>query len=320
MSLAWSPARRRLALALATLPCLAACESEPAQPLRIGAQVFPGYELLFLAKTLGALPADRIRLVEMPSASASIRALGSGAMDGACLTLDEVIGARSRGIALTAVAVLDVSLGADVLLGRPDLQSLSDLRGRTVGVEPTAVGAVMLDAALSEAGLRVSDVRVKTVDYEAHERSFLRGGLDALITYEPVKSKLLRAGGRLLFSSARIPGRIMDVLAVREGLVTSRPQAVRAAVDGHFSGREAFKTNPESHLPALGERLQLPPTQVPAAYAELDLPDRERNRALFAADAAELRRSAQALSVAMQKAGLLPSPPPLERLFDGRFL
>lgn len=317
---AWSPARRRLALALATVPWVGACETEPGQALRIGAQVFPGYELLFLARDLGALPMERVRLVEMPSASASIRALGSGAMDGACLTLDEVISARSRGIALTVVAVLDVSLGADVLLGRPGLDRLSDLRGHTVGVEPTAVGAVMLHAALAEAGLQVTDVRVKTVEYEAHERSFLQGGLDALITYEPLKSKLLRAGAQLLFSSARIPGRIMDVLAVRQDLVGSRPLAVRAAVDGHFQGLEAFKTNAGMHLQALGERLRLPPAQVPMAYAELELPDRARNRVLFGAEAAELRQAAAALSETMHKAGLLPSQPPLDLLFDGRFL
>lgn len=320
MNLPWSPARRRLALALAAMPWLAACEGEPGQPLRIGAQVFPGYEFLFLAQGLDALPRQRVRLVEMPSASASIRALGSGAMDGACLTLDEVISARSRGIALTAVAVLDVSLGADVLLARPGLHRLADLRGRTVGVEPTAVGAVMLHAALAEAGLQLSDVRVKIVEYEAHERAFLQGGLDAVITYEPVKSKLLQGGAGVLFSSARMPGRIMDVLAVREDLIGSRPLAVRAAVDGHFHGRDAFKTNADAHLPALAERLRLPPARVPAAYAELDLPDRARNRTLFATDAAELRQSAVALSDIMQKAGLLPTRPSLDRLFDGRFL
>lgn len=315
-----SLARRRWALALAGWPWLGGCGGESGPPLRIGAQLFPGYEFLFLSSQLGELPRERVRLVEMPSASASIRALGAGAMEGACLTLDEVILARERGIPLTAVAVLDVSLGADVLLGRPDLGQLADLRGRTVAVESSAVGAVMLQAALSKAGLKLSDVRLKQLDYDNHEAAFLQGQMDAVVTYEPVKSRLLRAGGKVLFSSASIPGRILDVLAVREDFVDSRPQAVRAAVDAHFKGHQAFKTHSAAHTALLAARLRLPPSAVAALYAELDIPDRQRNRALFEADAAQLRRTALELSDTMAQAGLLQSRGSTERLFDGRFI
>jgi len=314
------PARRRQLLALAGLPWLSACAAETGAPLRIGASVFPGYEFLFLAQELGALPRERVRVVEMPSASASMRALGAGAMEGACLTLDEVVAARERGIALTAVAVLDVSLGADVLIARPELTQLADLRGRRVAVEHTAVGAVMLHAALAAAGLQVTDVHMLALDYDRHERAFLDQGVDAVVTYEPVKSQLLRAGGRVLFSSARIPGRIMDVLALREDLVASRPLAVRAAVEAHFHGRDAYMAQGAPHIASLAAHLRLAPEGVAAAFAELDLPDRTRNRVLFNADAAELRRIANTLIDVMLQAGLLRARPRLDQLFDGRFL
>lgn len=321
--------RRRQLLAWAGLRCMAAllpvaalpaCSEEAGPPLRIGAQVFPGYEFLFLAQDLGTLPRDRVRLVEMPSASASLRALGSGAMEGACLTLDEVVAARERGILLTVVAVLDVSLGADALVARPGLVRLADLRGRRVGVERTAVGAVMLHAALAAAGLQLADVQVQTLDYDSHERAFLNHTVDAVVTYEPVKGRLLRAGGQPLFSSANIPGRIMDVLAVREGLPQKRPLAVRAAVDAHFAGRAAFQQPGSPQRAQVAARLRLAPDAVASAFAELELPDRMRNRVLFDGDAAELQRLTRELTQAMRQADLLHAQPPTDRLFDGRFL
>lgn len=318
------PRRRRQLLALAggwpALAGLAACTGETGPALRIGAQVFPGYEFLFLAQELGTLPRAQVRLVEMPSASASIRALGSGTMEGACLTLDEVVAARERGIPLTAVAVLDLSLGADALIARPGLTTLPDLRGRRVAVERTAVGAVMLQAALAAAGLQLADVRVQPLDYDRHERAFLEPGVDAVVTYEPVKGQLVRAGGQVLFSSARIPGRIMDVLAVREDLLAQRPLAVRAAVQGHFSGREAYLGHRADYVGRLAARMHVDAAAVANAFAELELPDLARNQALFGNQAQELRRAARELMDLMQQAGLLQGGAGSDPLFDGRFL
>ena len=51
-----APVSRRQMLSLAGLPwaaALAACTGESGRPLRIGAQVFPGYEFLFLARREG---------------------------------------------------------------------------------------------------------------------------------------------------------------------------------------------------------------------------------------------------------------------------
>jgi NitT/TauT family transport system substrate-binding protein len=314
--------RRRELLALLALgagPLLGAC-SRPEMPLRMGAQVFPSYELFFLAHQLGALPAAAVQLVEMPTATASVRALSSGVLEAACLTLDEVLSARERGIMLTAVAVLDFSLGADALLVRPGIRSLEDLRGARIGVEQSAVGAVMLDAVLKQAALQVDEVRVHPVSADNQERDLLQGRLDAVIAYEPAKSRLLAQGARVLFSSAQIPGRIVDVLAVRTAVLQPRRAAVQALVDGYFAARDAYLRAPGAHAAALAGRLAVAADQVQPAFAELELPDRPRNRALFANDAAQLGHTARQLAEVMGRAGLLRGDASSAELFDGRFV
>lgn len=298
---------------------LAGCTPRP-EPLRLGAQVFPAYELLFLARALGRLPEPLVRLVEMPSASASLRALASGALEGACLTLDEVLAARDRGLSLTAVLVLDQSMGADALVARPGLGSLAALRGRRIGVEQTAVGAVMLDAALQHAGLTPGDVRLMALSVDEHEAAFVSGRVDALVTYEPTLVRLQAAGATVLFSSREVPGRVLDVLAVRAPFIGSHASAVATAVEAHLQARDAFVAAPQEHVALLAPRLGLEPAAVPAAFAQLDLPDRARNRAWLAGRDDSLMRNARLLHGVMLRAGLVQKAFDPAALFDGRFV
>lgn len=85
-------------------------------PLKVAAHVWPGYELMFLAKEQGWLDPERVELVSTPFASSSLEALISGQVDAAALTLDEVLSARDRGLPLTVVLVFNVSAGTLMLM------------------------------------------------------------------------------------------------------------------------------------------------------------------------------------------------------------
>ena len=132
------PVNRRRSLsylaAVAALPWLTGC-SDPPSPLNVGTTVFPGYELLFLAREQGLLPEPGIRLVELLSSTDNLRLLAAGRLQAATLTLDEVLTARADGLDLRVVLVLDVSAGADAVMVRPHVRGLSELAGKRIGVE-----------------------------------------------------------------------------------------------------------------------------------------------------------------------------------------
>ena len=67
---------------------------DPAPPLRIGTNVWTGSEPLYLARDLGYLDPRTVQLVEYPSASEVLRAFRNQAIDGAVISLDEVLVAR----------------------------------------------------------------------------------------------------------------------------------------------------------------------------------------------------------------------------------
>jgi NitT/TauT family transport system substrate-binding protein len=290
--------------------CLAALAgagcSVPPPPLRIGAHPWPGYELMFLAQARGLLQPDQLRLVEVPSATASLRALAAGTLEGAGLTLDEVLSARARGLMLRVVAVFDVSDGADVLLASPDITSLSALRGRRVGVENSATGALMLDAALQSGGLTPADVRIVPLAFDEHAAALRRSQVDAVVTFDPVRAQLLADGARQLFSSAQVPGLIVDVLAVRPEAVHSHGTHLRALVAGVLQARSLWLQDSADSAARIAPRQHLPPAAVVQAFDQLQLPDLAANHRWLAGPAPELMATAARLVAVMQRAALLP--------------
>jgi len=306
LPMAW-PRRRLLgALVAPLLPAVAGCRAPDTPAMRVGAHPWLGYELMYLARTRGYVGADLVRLVEAPNASASLRALASGTLEGAGLTLDEVLSARARGLDLQVVAVIDESRGADVLLGGPSVDTLAALKGRRIGVEQSATGALMLDAALQRAGLGMGDVKLVALASNEHASAFRERKVDALVTFEPMRSLLMQQGARPLFSSAEAPGLIIDVLAMRADVLAAHASAVRALVAGFFQARGDWLRDAAAQAPLIAPRLHLPAADVINAYRLINLPDLASNHAWLAPGDSPLQQSAHRLVQVMRRAGLLP--------------
>src|SRR5512141_3336569 len=120
---------------LALLALVAGCSREPDQALRIGTNVWIGSEPLYLARELGHLNPASVQLVEYPSASEVLRAFRNQAIDGMVISLAAVFGLAVDGLQPRAILVVDVSHGADVVVGRRGMRTMQDLKGKPVAVE-----------------------------------------------------------------------------------------------------------------------------------------------------------------------------------------
>lgn len=80
------------ALVLCLLLAILAPLTHAGQVLRLGTNVWPGYEPLYLAAEHEAWPSRfNVRMVEYPSATEVLRAFRNRALEAAALTLDEVL-------------------------------------------------------------------------------------------------------------------------------------------------------------------------------------------------------------------------------------
>lgn len=288
-------------------------------PMRVGSVVFPGYESLFLARERGLLDPADIRLIELQSSTDTLRALAADQLEVGCLTLDEVLSAHTDGVDLRVVLVMDESAGADVVMSRQALPSLSDLRGKRIALEETAVGGVMLAALLRAAGLSASDIVQVATTQDQTAVLFAQGKVDAVVTTEPWASQIESAGGLRIFDSASIPGRILDVLAVRAGALGTYDAALRQLVSAHFESWALLAREPDLASQLMAPRLQIKASEVVAAFRGLKLPDVRSNVDMLAPNGS-LFRTVDELQTVMLRDGLLSRRLQRSDLMDGSFL
>jgi NitT/TauT family transport system substrate-binding protein len=274
-------------------------------PLRLATNIWPGYAPLYMARDLKLLDGRAIRLQEISSVTTVISAFRNHAVDGAAVTLDEALLLVQDGVDARVVLVMDVSHGADAVLGQAGITSLDALRGRRVGVESSALGAYMLSRALARGGLTVADLIVVPLTYDQHEEAFSTGLVDAVVTFDPVRSRLTARGATVLFDSSRIPGEICDVLVVRSEVLRTRRPALAALNRAWYRALNHLATQRSDALERLGRLLDLAPAAVEGALAGIILPPAGEVRRQLTGTQPALLATATRLAQVMAAGGLL---------------
>lgn len=295
-----------LACAALLLP-LAGCMREPEPPLRIGTNVWIGSEPLYLARELGRLDPAAVQLVEYPSASEVLRAFRNQAIDGMVISLDELFGLAVDGFQPRVVLVVDVSAGADVVVGRGGMRTMRDLKGKAVAVESSALGAFVLSRALALNGMQASDVDVVHLESNEQPGAFDKGQVDGAVTFDPYRLQFLKSGAATLFDSTQIPGEIVDLVAVRATVLEQRPAAVRALLAGWFDAIAYLKSDPADAARRMGIRQQTSGAQFLEALRGLHIPSREENLRMLGGTSPELAVTGRRLMGLMVEAKLLRS-------------
>jgi NitT/TauT family transport system substrate-binding protein len=291
--------------AVALVLGMSGCTREPETALRIGTNVWIGSEPLYLARELGRLDPEVVQLVEYPSASEVLRAYRNQAIDGMVISLDELFGLAVDGLQPRVILVVDVSHGADVVVGRAGMKTMRDLKGKSVAVESGALGAFVLSRALALNGMQASDVEVVHLESNEQPKAFEKGTVDGAVTFDPYRAQFLRAGATILFDSTRIPGEIVDLVAVRASVISKQPKAVRALLAGWFSATDYMKRDPKDAARRMGIRQQTTGEQFLEAQKGLRVPTREENLRMLGGSTPELAVSGRKLMNLMVDSKLL---------------
>lgn len=271
---------KRVAI-LALLLLTACAEPESTQSMRIGTNVWPGYEPLYLAREKGYLDSKKVQLLEYTSASQVMRAFRNDLLDAAAVTLDEAISLLESGEQLKIILVTDISDGGDALITHQDIKSLEDIRHKKIGVEHTALGAYFVSRFIEMNALDKSDITLVPIEVDKHERAFKDGEVDAVVTFDPVRSKLISAGGNVLFSSKQIPGEIVDVLVVKSNRAASFRSHIANLKQGWYMALDEIENNALESAEIIGKRMKLSAEEVLESYQGLKLPNEEQNNKLL---------------------------------------
>lgn len=249
---------------------LPAC-TEPTVPLRIGTIPWPGYEFLHLADELGYFTDEGVdvRLVEFTSLTDTRRAFERGQLDAWATSLVELLQSRERsGRRSQAFLVLDCSNGADVILARPPITSVADLRGKRVAAEPGTLDVVLLYWALRSVALTFADIHLVPIPQSQVPRAFARGEVDAAVTYPPNATMMLRhTDARKIFDSTQVPNAIVDVLAADADLLAKRSPEFAAITKAFERARRYAVENPDKALPIMARYENITPKEMGEALS-----------------------------------------------------
>lgn len=305
------------ALALALLP---ACVQHPQPPLVFGANSWVGYEPFYLARELGYLPAAKIHLAEHSNASQVIRAFHNNLIQVAALTLDEALQLQQDVPDLRVILVTDTSNGADVILAQAGISRLQQLGGRRIGVENTAVGAYFLSLALNSVGMEARQLEIVPLSVDEHEEAFRSRRVDAVVTFEPVRSRLLDSDASLLFDSSQVPGKIVDVVVTREAYLRAHREQITLLLRGWAKAIDSLQRQPQHAVAIMAAHQGVATADIERAMAGVRLTSLAENRALLRAEQGELTQAVASVQGYLLQHELIKHKMPVADLLDDSIL
>jgi NitT/TauT family transport system substrate-binding protein len=276
------------------------CSPRVAEPIRIGVNLWPGYELFHVAAKMGYFEEEGVdvQILEFVSLADCRRALERGQLDGAATTLVELIEARGNGRDdLRIIMVVDFSNGGDVVLGQPSLEGLADIEGKQVALELGSLGIYVLARALESVGLGLSDVQLVSTDQLSGAAAFESGDVDAFVTYPPISDRVratMRSG--VLFDSSQIPGEVLDVLVMDQRVILRRGDDVRRVLRAYDRAAAFVRAHPAEAYGIMAEREAISVEEFRRSFEEdIQMVYRDEHETLFEAGGAvetALRRTA----------------------------
>src|SRR6202050_3994012 len=188
-----------------------------AAPLRLGYSDWPGWVAWQIAIDKGWLRDAGLDVkFDWFDYSASMEAFAAGKIDGDCLTNGDALVMGAGGARNVIIMITDYSNGNDMIVARPGIKTLMDLKGKKIGIEIGLVEHLLLLDGLKKAGMTQNDVTLVNSKTNETPQVLASGQVDAIGAWQPNSGMAMKAvpGARPVYPSPQAPGLIYDVLMV----------------------------------------------------------------------------------------------------------
>lgn len=202
--------------------------------------------------------------------------------DGCPAVLADLFFFLERRKPLVGVMFIDSSLSGDVILARSDIRSVQDLKGKTISFDTiNSFSHYIVLSLLEKFMIKPQDVKFVQVPVEQVPEKIREGVIDAGHTFDPTKTRGLKAGLRVIAEAGAIPGLVTEVIAFHEDLLRHRPEDIRRFVRAAFAAQKEMLANPEAAALVVQDFYKNDPKVFAASFADLHMIDLAENRVLF---------------------------------------
>lgn len=176
--------------------------------IRIGYWATPNAELL--VKETGALeelyPDVEVTWTEFTSGADILTAMQAGSIDFSTIGTPPGTTGIANDYPFSVYYLEDIIGEMEGLIVKEDsgINSLADLKGKTIATSFSTTSHFSLLNALDQAGVNPSDVTIMDMDASNIYAAWERGDIDGAYIWESVKSQILNSGGKQIISSAEV--------------------------------------------------------------------------------------------------------------------
>jgi NitT/TauT family transport system substrate-binding protein len=196
---------------------MAGAQPSSAAGLTIGYSDWPGWVAWQVAIDKGWLKEAGLDVTfQWFDYSASMDAFTAGKIDGNLMTNGDTLVTGAGGGKSVMIMLTDYSNGNDMIVGKPGVKDLKGLKGKKIGIEIGLVEHLLLLHGLQANGLTEKDVTLVGAKTNETPQVLASGQVDAIGAWQPVAGQAMKGlpGSKPLYTSAKAPGLIYDVLAV----------------------------------------------------------------------------------------------------------
>ena len=234
-------------------------------PVTVAHATWVGYGPLHIAKELGyfkELGLD-VNLTIIEDESQYAAALASGNIDGLGNVIDREVIHFAKGTPETVIFAMDESTGGDGVVAAGGINTVADLKGKTVALDKSSTSYFFFLSVLEKNGVKEEEVRIEEMGASDAGAAFVAGKVDAAVTWEPwLTNAGQREGGHVLVSSRDMPGTIVDVFVMNDNFIAKHPEAPAKMARAWFKAIDWYKANPQKGDEIMGKAFGLSAGEV----------------------------------------------------------
>ena len=188
-----------------------------AAPLKVAYSDWPGWTALEIAAQKGWFKEAGVE-VELLwfEYGPSMEAFTAGKCDAVTVTNGDALVTGANGAKNIMILMTDFSNGNDMIVAKPGIASIKDLKGKKIGIEIGLVEHLLLLNGLKKVGLTDKDVELIPTPTNQTPQVLASGQVDAIGAWQPNSGAALKAvpGTKAIYTSANEPGLIYDAVVV----------------------------------------------------------------------------------------------------------
>ena len=249
--------------------------------IHIASSTWTGYALIYLANSKGIWKSHglNVNFKDVEDPNDRFIALTAGRLEGMASTVDAFARQQSNGVPAIEVFPIDASVGGDGILAKNTIQSVADLKGKTVAVNQGSVSEWFLAQVLKDKGLSLSDVKEQNMKSGEAGAAFVASKVDVAVTWEPWLSKAkVRQDGHVLVSSKEYPDLIMDSFAFRKDFIQKYPDTVKDFMKAYYDAYNWMQQNQTEALKIIGDAVGESADDVKADLGTMTLFDLSKGK------------------------------------------